>query len=140
MNNPGKIHTRTGMIELVRTAAPSRSCERAITEGRVTVLGGFSSIQPRNLPGWVCQIRSRHGRIWHLAVYADDVHHTFSVREIDTVPWIYWVGDTHVTKQWNPYAGDTPEDAKRERSDAFVRAGFIIVPSGQFTDDAKGDS
>lgn len=112
MHNPGRIISRTHLIELAARMAPSRACISAIQEGRISVLGGFKTIPPFGLPGWICRVLSRHGRTWLIAVMVDEVHHTYVVKRIDAVPWTEWAGRTD-RSTWNAYDGDDP---KRSRS------------------------
>jgi hypothetical protein len=114
MNNT-RFLSRTALLDEAIRLSPTRGCRRAIEDGRVTVLGGFRTIPPYGLPGWVFRVRSRHGRTWLLAILVDEVKHVYMGRLADEVPWIEWVGRKG-RKGWNAYDGDVPEEADRERA------------------------
>lgn len=90
--NPGKLTSRAALVEMFYRLCPSRACQRAIKDGNVCVLGGFSTIQPFGLPGWVCCIRSRHGRTWLLGLLADEIGHKFLCRVLDEVDRTKYLG------------------------------------------------
>lgn len=111
MSNPGRVTTRSALIDAVYQRAPSRACQRAIRDGhgRVEVLGGFSEIPPYREAGWLCRVTSRHGRVWLMAMLADEVNHRYRVVQVDEVPYQKWAGRTD-RKAWNPYDGDQPRN------------------------------
>lgn len=114
MNNPGRVSTKGGLVDTLYRQAPSRACQHAIREGRTLVLGGFASIPPYDSPGWLCCVRSRHGRAWLLAVIPNEEYHSLGVFQVDAVPWDQWIGRQD-RKTWSPYDGDSPKDAARWR-------------------------
>ena len=77
-------------------------------EGRTVVFGGFRTIPPFGLPGWICQVRSRHGRIWLLALMVDEISHSYKCNRIEEIPWEHWVGNPDHKGEWNGYCGDDP--------------------------------
>ncbi len=107
--NPGRIITRTDLVMAVRALSPSKACMHAIDEGRVCVLGGFSVIPPFDLSGWICSVRSRHGRTWHLALLVDEVKHKYILQQIEEIPWRFWKGRVQHDEPWSPYNGDDPD-------------------------------
>jgi len=80
-----------------------RSIVRAMEHrnGKVELLGGFSSISPGNDPGWIVRVTSVHNKRWSVAVIPrrDEV----GIRLVDTVPWCLWVGGKTPL-----YQGDDP--------------------------------
>lgn len=114
-----RVRTRTGLLDAAIGLCPSRACGRAIQGGKVRVLGGFSETLPGGPPGWVCEITSVHGRIWLLAIIVDEIRHALSARMLDRVPWKFWIGRLD-RKGWNPYDGDAPREADRERRKAVL--------------------
>ena len=84
------IHTRSELIALIRQAAPSRACRRAIDEDRTQVLGGFTP--PEGHPYFATITTSRHGRQWNLAVVVDEQRQRYRVVSFDRSPWQYWDG------------------------------------------------
>jgi len=92
---------------------------RALQDGGVELLGGFSSIPPMNQPGWIIKATRCYSRV-PFSYYIGVVVTGFKTKVIqvaeDSVPWDTWDGD----KSDNPlYQGDLPEkykefkDAKR---------------------------
>lgn len=136
MSTPGRITTRTSLIEAIYRLCPSRACQRAIRAGNVEVLGGFDTIPPFGLPGWVCSVRSRHGRTWLLSLLADDVRHTYECKLLDKVPWDQWSGRKDAEKG-SPYHGDKPKEAARLREKARLVAS--IRRSSNPLDDSDTD-
>jgi hypothetical protein len=105
--NPGRITTRTQLIEIAREIVPSRQIKRALQEGKVVVLGGFNPIPRTQRPGWVIVARSRHGRSWLVAVIPDDLRHEYRYGVFDKISAADWVGKVGQAG-WSPYDGDCP--------------------------------
>lgn len=105
--NPGRIITRSGLVEKLHGLCPSRACQKAMQAGRIAVIGGFSNIPPFGLPGWICCVRSVHGRTWLLALCVDEIEHRYLCRRPDKIPWDLWVGRAN-GDTWNAYDGDEP--------------------------------
>lgn len=105
--NPGRMTTRTGLIEMLYPLVPSRACQKAIEAGRIRVIGGFRDIPPFSLPGWICCVRSVHGRTWLLALCVDEISHKYLCHLPDEIPWSMWVGKAN-GDDWNAYNGDDP--------------------------------
>jgi len=102
-----KIRSRESLINFILDSRISRSIHRAILEGTVEYLGGFSHIPPSNDPGWILRCNSpitkKH---WNVAVVARDASANYVVRIVPKLPWQWWVGDCG-----NPqlYRGDRPD-------------------------------
>lgn len=111
--NPNRFSSRTSLIEYVREHSPRRAIARAIDEGTVEVLGGFSVIPPGTGPGWLLKITSKHRNSWIIAVAVNEITHTYSVYELDRVPWEEWAGDRF--REHPVYDGDEPFVYYRER-------------------------
>lgn len=118
----GPMQTRTQLIELIGRATISAACRRACLTGKVEVLGGFSSTPPRDLPGWIVDIVTKHGRDYRVVVGVDEVNHQYRVDEVtDDPPWEHWVG-RYDPAGWAIMAGDNPL-AYAERKKAAMGPG-----------------
>jgi hypothetical protein len=88
---------------------------RAIEEpgGHVEVLGGFAPAE--GFPYWALTITSKHDRVWHVRVIADEQTHAFRIVRADRVDWQDWIGGDFHNALWD---GDHPEVyyARRQRS------------------------
>jgi hypothetical protein len=136
--NPGRLLSRTALLDEAIRLSPTRGCRRAIEEGRAEVLGGFAAIPPYGLPGWILRVRSRHGRTWLLAVLVDEVKHVYTARLVDEVPWSEWVGRKG-RKRWNAYDGDVPEEVDRERAKRALIHRFAHLRGGDRDESVEGD-
>lgn len=129
MNNPGRINSRTSLLDVAYDLRPSNALGRSIREGRVTVLGGFTAIAPHNLPGFICYVRSRFGRTWFQAILVDEIHHGYKSVLIEDIPWFEWAGRWIGGKEaWSVYNGDIPqiiaEEIAREHSNLALPVGL----------------
>ena len=72
------IQDRKSLLDFACRYAPSRACERAIREGRATILGGVNP--PEGFPGWLIRAWSDSGREWYIFVQCDEEtrHYTAS--------------------------------------------------------------
>lgn len=87
------VRTKSDLIRELRPFCPTRVCERAMDEGRVTVIGGFTP--PNDFSQWVIRIESRYGQIWYLSLCCDTNTNRYKIRLYmeDEVPWKYWDGE-----------------------------------------------
>ena len=83
---PHHIQSRSQFVEEAWKLCPTKSAQRAIREGRVTMLGGFSDIPPLGRPGFICYVVSRHGRTWLLAL-TEQLDRSFRGVYVEHVPW-----------------------------------------------------
>lgn len=105
---PRLIRTREHLLAYAATGCPSKAAERALAGRNVTVLGGFSSVPPSWLPGWVCKIESGRGSTWYVAVVVNRDGNGYAAFPIDKVPWDVYVG----TKDMPLHRGDDPKYAE----------------------------
>ena len=70
------IRDRRSLFEFACKHAPSRACERAIREGRATVLGGVNP--PEGFPGWLIRAWSDSGRDWFIFVQCDEENRRYT--------------------------------------------------------------
>jgi hypothetical protein len=104
-------HFRTphDVISALLVRSPYRSMARAMTEGKVEFLGGFSEVPPEARPGWIVRITSVYKRMWIMGVVPEEELHTISIKRLTDIPWEYWVGPTGNRL----YDGDDPNEAER---------------------------
>jgi hypothetical protein len=109
MNSMLDPSDRSGLIEIAARLAPTPACRRAFVTGRVEVLGGFDTIPPGTLAGWILAVTTKRGALWHVAVIADVHRHTYWARLQADVPWQLWLGSEMVDSDtYSIYAGDHP--------------------------------
>ena len=103
-----KFIDRNSVITYIKEGTERRGIVRAIDEGRVEYLGGFSQTSfNTKSPIWICKITSEFDRTWVIAIYTNGAS-----THLRNVPWSYWVGD----KSTNPlYTGDRPEKYRELR-------------------------
>ena len=106
-----RIRTRNDLIKYVTDHAPYRAIERALLEGEVENFGAFAKLKLYSYPGWIIRVRSRACKVWLLAIDRDG-----KVSVIEEVMWKYWMGNYNPNN--NLYAGDNPEQYKKERENA----------------------
>lgn len=78
------IRTRADLIHVAHERCGHPAIKRAIKEGTVVNLGGFTAIPTSGQPGWVLRVTSTHGRTWLLAITVEGRHYRASV--LDAVP------------------------------------------------------
>lgn len=69
---------------------PRKGVVRALRDGTVELLGGFSLIPPGKHPGWIVRVTSTSNREWIIAVIA--YPHRYGIRILSEVPWLNWAG------------------------------------------------
>ena len=87
------LNTKAALISFLPESCPSRACERALAEGYVTVLGGFSP--PGSLPMILVRVQSFRGNQWWIGLrICEQTHRYLPIWfAADEVPWQYWDGD-----------------------------------------------
>lgn len=101
---------RDDVVVWIKTQTNRRSIRRAIDEGTVEFLGGFSALSSINLPGWICRITSIYNRVWFIGITSIG-----NLYYLDRVPWSSWIG----YKSENPlYIGDQPNNYLQYKKDA----------------------
>ncbi len=94
------------IVNWLRGTHLRRAVLRALEDGSVELLGGFSLIPPGNSPGLIVRVTSRHGIRYNVAIQPFVPCGTYA-RCVPRVPWENWVGDP---KRSPPtiYDGDDP--------------------------------
>jgi hypothetical protein len=131
------IHTFSHLCRVLREKAPTRACGRAIDEGVVHALGGFTASQ-RFGPGWAAQIRGTRGQTWVLfleALKAPPWYRLHQFATIDELPWSSWEGcKPGATDRHRLYAGDFPDHARHLKATADQARPRHEAPSGRPAD------
>lgn len=102
---PWHIQSRSQFVEQAHALCPTRAAQRAIREGRITLLGGFYDIPPFGKPGFICHVTSRHGRTWILALVRQ-LDRSFRGVYIENIPWENQVEFPFQTERWTLNGGD----------------------------------
>jgi hypothetical protein len=111
---------RSALIQIVERQAPVPAVARACLSGEVEVLGGFDTIPPGTLAGWIVTFTAAHGTVFHVALIADIHKHEYRARLIETVPWQLWIGGQVAEEdEYSIYAGDHPEVYQERREKAL---------------------
>jgi hypothetical protein len=118
-NRRVRLHTRDDLINYAGSAVfLRRHLVRAITEGTVEVLGGFTRVPPKGLPGWCLLAESpTTGYTYKLGVTVEPggVYRVWNLDKFD-IPWPSWIGDAPTHKGNTLMTGDQPhkyEEFKR---------------------------
>lgn len=101
------------IVDWLRGTHLRRAVLRALENGSVELLGGFSSIPPGTSPGLIVRVTSRHGTRYNVAIQPFVPCGTYA-RCVPRVPWENWVGDP----ERNPptiYDGDRPQKYAEKR-------------------------
>lgn len=113
------FRSKENIIDWLIDNCPRRPIVRALEQGKIEYLGGFSLIPPSTLPGWILKVMSIYGGKWIIAVLANDIKHIYEIRIIKSVPWKNWVGTdrlfNHKKFRIKLFSGDNPELYKEFR-------------------------
>lgn len=85
------FQTKNHLLMWLEKNCPRKSIVRALRDGTVEHLGGFSTIPPTSHPGWIIKVTSAHGREYIVAVIA--YQSRYGIRVLSGVPWLNWIGD-----------------------------------------------
>lgn len=110
-----------------------RSVLRAIEEGTVEYLGGFSQTSfNTGSPIWIYKITSEYDKVWVVAVYTNG-----AITYLRDVPWVYWVGG----KSSNTlYCGDNPRKYALLRQQSYLKQHSKQTPSKNRTSHSREDN
>ena len=86
------FQSKNNIIDWLIQNCPRKAVVRALIDGDVEFLGGFRSIPPSILPGWILRVTSIYGKKWNIVVLANDVKHCYEIRIIKSIPWKNWIG------------------------------------------------
>ena len=103
-------YSRDNLLSWLDEHAPMPSVRRALHSGMgVKVLGGFKPLPDSNSPGWIVEINSKTGRVYHIAVAVNSFKppRAYMINYID---WKSYTGGSHPL-----YRGDDPAFAEEQR-------------------------
>lgn len=107
---------RDAFLSWVKFHVRRRSIIRAMNEGKVEHLGGFTYLPILHDAGWVCRVTSTYGRTWIIAGTSMS-----KITILQAVPWRFWAGN----KAINPlYSGDNPEEYKKIRHRLYFKENY----------------
>jgi len=104
---PEHFRTRNDMINWLVANCPRKAIVHALDKGKVEFLGGFTSIPPSNLPGWIFKVTSK--QVQNVCILANDKDHKYEIRIIKRIPWKNWDGVWHgIGMKHSLNSGDHP--------------------------------
>jgi hypothetical protein len=89
------IHTRDDLLNFLSSSVHRRSMHRALNEGNVEVLGGFSRIPPRDESGWCVRASSPDSYYWYefgVTAGQGGIYRVWNLTPNGGIPWKYYVG------------------------------------------------
>lgn len=108
------FQTKNHLLMWLEKNCPRKSIVRALRNGTVEHLGGFSTIPPTSHPGWIIRVTSVHDREYIVAVIA--YQSRYGIRVLSEVPWIhYGLPEYAVKVPGGLYNGDNPEAYQHHR-------------------------
>ena len=111
------FQSKAHLLMWLEANCPRKAIVRALRDGTVEHLGGFSTIPPTSHPGWIVKVTSTFGKEFIVAVIAYRNKPKTGIRILSEVPWIHWCGDAKygVTCIGTLYGGDFPEEYQARR-------------------------
>lgn len=107
---------KTHLLMWLENNCPRKGIVRALRDGTIEHLGGFSRVPPTSHPGWIVRVISVHDREYIVAVIA--YQSRYGIRVLKEVPWVYWnpqTQDGHGMVAGTLYSGDDPEGYQERR-------------------------
>jgi len=100
------FQNKNHLLSWLEKKCPRKGIVRALRDGTVEHLGGFSRIPPTSHPGWIVRVTSIHGKEFIVAVIAYQLR--YGIRVLSEVPWLCWAGDCGGSP--NLMNGDQPSE------------------------------
>ena len=110
------FQTKNHLLMWLKDNCPRKTIIRALRDGTVEHLGGFSTIPPTSHPGWVVRVTSTYGKEYIVAVIA--YQNRYGIRILNEIPWINWGGDCNGTP--GLMNGDWPPDYHGFKTAAMI--------------------
>ncbi|MHA1961928.1 MAG: hypothetical protein ACW99U_17100 [Candidatus Thorarchaeota archaeon] len=82
------FQTKNHLLMWLEANCPRKAIVRALRDGTVEHLGGFSRIPPTSHPGWITRVTSIHDKEFIVAVIA--YQNRYGIRVLGEIPWKYW--------------------------------------------------
>ncbi len=101
---------RDSLLKWLDEHAPMPSVKRALHSGKeIKILGGFKPLPDSNSPGWIVEVNSITGRVYHVAIAISNFRppRAYMIKYID---WKSYTGGNHAL-----YCGDDPAFAEEQR-------------------------
>ena len=95
---------RNDLMLWLENNVPRKAIEYAMVDGKIELLGAFSSITANSNSGWIVKVTSKRGLSWNIAIVPSNTKHTYFAYTIKEVPWEYYMGGNRTL-----FAGDHPE-------------------------------
>ena len=105
------FQSKNHLLMWLENNCPRKAVVRALLEGTVEYLGGFSTIPPTTQPGWITKVTSIHGKEWIVAVIA--YRNKYGIRILSEVPWRWW--DGNAGRCADLMNGDNPEACEHHK-------------------------
>ena len=110
------FQTKNHLLMWLEDNCPRKTIIRALRDGIVEHLGGFSIIPPTSRPGWIVRVTSTYGKEYIVAVIA--YQNRYGIRILNEIPWINWGGDCNGTP--GLMNGDWPPDYHGFKTAAMI--------------------
>jgi len=110
------FQTKNHLLMWLEDNCPRKTIVRALRDGIVEHLGGFSTIPPTSHPGWVVRVTSTYDKEYIVAVIA--YQNRYGIRILNEIPWKYWGGDCNGTP--GLMNGDWPPDYHGFKTAAMI--------------------
>lgn len=107
------FQTKNHLLMWLENNCPRKAVVRALRDGTVEHLGGFSKIPPTSHSGWITKVTTTHGKEFIVAVIA--YQNRYGVRILSEVPWECWCGKGQGSP--NLRNGDDPHRYYWKRAD-----------------------
>ena len=105
---PEHFRSKNDMLEWLIANCPRPAIVRTLKADKVEFLGGFKSIPPSNLPGWIFKVKEKN-----VVILANDAKQKYEIRIAKHVPWKSWAGDfCGLIIPGRIHNGDNPEKYK----------------------------
>lgn len=101
------FQSKTHLLMWLESNCPRKGIVRALRDGTVEHLGGFSRVPPTSHPGWIVRVISTYGKEFIVAVIA--YQNRYGIRVLSEVPWRFWIGDPDAAFG-ELFSGDWPSD------------------------------
>ena len=107
------LRTRNEIMQWLEDNAPRPAITRAMQDGSAELLGVFRHVSPCRTMGWIVEVITKHGTVWHVAIKPTQFTGDYVSHVVGRVPWEHWMGDTGEGQNKQLCAGDNPEKYRR---------------------------
>ena len=114
------LRTRNEIMKWLEEHAPRPAIARAMQEGSTELLGVFRHVLPYGKMGWIVNVTSKHGSVWHVGIHAHEHMQGYWCHVTSQVFWEHWMGDVGEGQNKQLCRGDNP-DKYREMKNAKTK-------------------